>query len=452
MGQCGAGIERTMQSLFLSAVFFILIFTGFSAAFAAALGFVWVDIVKPQQLAWAIITNWPLSLIAAVAMVAQYFIKDRKFPPRLGSILILIAIFTVWVTFTTMMSTIPERPWGKWDWVYKVLLFALFIPFIFRSRVQIEAFVLVFVFSAATIFFSAGVKTMLGGGGYGTLAIMGGGNTGLAEGSTLAVVCVMLIPLIVFLMRHTLLFPRSWITYGLFIGIIVTALATVVGTGARTGIIAVVVLCGLSALKSKRKLWWIAGAALVGIGYLNVDLSDTRWGARMSTIETYNKDSSALGRLKVWEWTVKYTGEHPFGGGFDAFLHNRIANVREDGTVEYYPEGRLVGKAFHSVYFEVLGEQGYPGFAIYFAMIVIALFKLRKLKKKWRVSLEQAWMVELADAVSSAILIFLAGGAFVGIAYQPFIFYMLALTAVIEQYAARVESDTQTKAKGHLTP
>lgn len=436
-----------MQSLFLSAVFFTLIFTGFSAAFAAALGFVWVDVVKPQQLAWSIITGWPLSMIAALAMVAQYALKDKKFPPKFGSILLLFVVFTVWVTLTTMMSTIPDRPWAKWDWVYKVLLFAIFIPFVFRSRVQIESFILVFVFSAATIFFSAGVKTMLGSGGYGVLAIMGGGNTGLAEGSTLAVVCIMLVPLIVFLMRHTIIFPRNWKTYALFAGIIVTALATVVGTGARTGVIAVAVLCGLSALKSKKKLWWVAGAALAGVIYLNVDLSDTRWGARMSTIETYNKDSSALGRLKVWEWTLKFTAENPLGGGFDSFLHNRIANVTEDGTIQYYPEGRLVGKAFHSVYFEVLGEQGFPGFVMYFSMILIALAKLRKLKKKWAKQPGMAWLVSLADALVSAILIFLAGGAFVGIAYQPFIFYMLGLTVAIDQYSARVEREEQLKAK-----
>lgn len=450
MARRRAGIERNMQSLFLSAVFFTLIFTGFSAAFTAALGFVWVDVVKPQQLAWAIITDWPLSLIAAVAMIAQYTLKDRKFPPKFSGILALIAVFTIWVTLTTMMSIIPERPWGKWDWVYKVLLFALFIPFVFRSRVQIESFILVFVFSAATIFFSAGVKTLLGGGGYGTLAIMGGGNTGLAEGSTLAVVSVMLIPLIVFLMRHTLVFPRNWMTYGLFSGIILTALATVVGTGARTGIIAVAVLAGLSMLESKKKLWWIAAAALAGIVFLNIDLSQTRWGARMSTIETYNKDSSALGRLKVWEWTAKYTADHPLGGGFDSFLLNRIANVTEDGTVQYYPEGRLVGKAFHSVYFEVLGEQGFPGFAMYFAMILIALFKLRKLKKKWRNHPDMEWVVSLADALISAMLIFLAGGAFVGIAYQPFIFYMLGLTVAIDQYVIRAESENQARDKASV--
>jgi putative inorganic carbon (HCO3(-)) transporter len=39
----------------------------------------------------------------------------------------------------------------------------------------------------------------------------------------------------------------------------------------------------------------------------------------------------------------------------------------------YYPEGQLRGKAFHSIYFEVLGEQGIPGFVMYFSMILISL-------------------------------------------------------------------------------
>jgi probable O-glycosylation ligase (exosortase A-associated) len=439
-----------MQSLFLLAVFSTLIFAGFSAAFAAALGFVWVDIVKPQQLAYAIINGWPLSMIAALAMLAQYVIKDRKFAPRFGILLTLIAVFTVWITLTTAMSTIPLRPWEKWDWASKVLLFALFIPYIFRSRVQIEAFILVFTLSAATIFASAGVKTMLGSGGYGTLAIMGTGNTGLAEGSTLALVSVMLIPLIIFLIRNTIIFPKTKITYAIFIGTIVMALATVVGTGARTGMIAVGVLCVLSMIKSKKKLWWIVAVAVAGVVYLNVDLSQTRWGARMSTVGTYSKDGSALGRIKVWEWTLGYIGGHPLGGGFDAFLHNRIAGVSDDGTVAYYPEGQIRGKAFHSVYFEVLGEQGIPGFAMYFSMILISLVKLRALKKKWRNHPDLGWLAELADALTSAILVFLAGGAFVGIAYQPFIFYMISLTVVLEHHSTRVLRDTQLKLKGSV--
>ena len=440
-----------MQSLFLSAVFAAFMLAGMYAPFAAALGFIWVDIVRPQQLAYSIINTLPLSFIAAVATVGLFLAKDRKSPPKFSPILGLIIMLIIWVTFTTSMSAFPIQAWSKWDWASKVLMFAVLIPYIFRSRIQIEAFLLIFVFSAGTILFSAGVKTILGGGGYGTLAVLGTGNTGLSESSTLAVVCVMLIPVIMFLMRYTLIFPRNTLTQALFLGIIVVALAAVVGTTARTGIIAVGVMCLMSLAQSKKKMWWIAGFALAGIVIMNLDLSSTRWGNRMSTIETYNSDGSAMGRIKVWQWTLGYVGSHPLGGGFDAYLNNRIVGAGPDGETIYLPEGQIGGKAFHSIYFEVLGEQGIPGFIMYYLMIGMTLFKLLKLKKTWKDDPGLGWVSALANAMVTMVMVFLAGGSFVGIAYQPYIFYIVALTVSLDQYAARVVRD-QIKTKGRALP
>lgn len=429
-------------------------FLGFSAAFGAALGFVWVDVVKPQLLAYSIITGWPLSFVAALFMLGLYLVKDKKAPPKFGVLLTLITVFAIWITLTTMMSTLPGKTaWQKWDWAFKVMVFAVLIPYIFRSRVQIEAFILVFLFSVSTIFSSAGVKTLLGSGGYGSLAVMGGNNTGLAEGSTLAVVCVMLIPLAIHLMRYSILFPRNWFTVCLFLGIIVTALATVIGTSARTGLIALGVWCIISLWKTKRKMLWIAGLGIVAGVVMNIDLSNTSWGSRMSTVETYDSDSSALGRIEVWKWTVSYVAQNPLGGGFDSYMHNRIANVTSDGAIQYYPDDKVAGKAFHSIYFEILGEQGIVGFVVYFMMILIALLKLRRLRLTWQKHPGLAWLADLAEALSSSILIFLAGGTFVGIAYQPFIFYVVGVTIAMDAYAQRVTQARKSEdKKGRLTP
>lgn len=440
-----------MQSLFLSAVFAVFMVAGIYAPFAAALGFIWVDMVRPQQLAYSIINNQPLSFIVAVATLLLFFAKDRKSPPKFGPLLALIALLIVWVTFTAAVAPVPAYAWSKWDWASKVLIFALLIPYIFRSRVQIEAFLLVFVFSSGTILFSAGVKTLLGGGGYGTLAVLGTGNTGLSESSTLAVVCVMLIPLMMFLMRYTVIFPRNKLTQALFLGMIVIALSAVVGTTARTGIIAVAVLCLLSLAQSKKRMWWIAGLALAAVVIMNLDLSSTRWGNRMSTIETYNTDSSAMGRIKVWQWTIDYVGTHPLGGGFNAYVYNRILGVSPDGETQYLPEGQIGGKAFHSIYFEVLGEQGIPGFIMYYLMVVLTLAKLFKLKRTWKDDPGMGWVAALANAMITMVMVFLAGGSFVGIAYQPYIFYLVGLTVALDQYAARVVRD-QLKTKGRALP
>lgn len=411
---------------------------GFSAAFGAALGFVWVDIIKPQQIASSILNNQPLSLIAAIAMLTLFLVKDRKAAPKFGTIQLLILMLAVWVTITTSMSTVPVVSWAKWDWVFKVLVFALIFPYIFRSRVQLDAFILVFIFSAATIFFSAGIKTILGGGGYGVLAVMGAGNTGLSESSTLAGVCAGLIPLIVYSMKHTILLPKTRWTKLLFLMLVATSVATIVGTSARTGLIALGVAGLFLVMKSKNKKFWIAGGLVGALILANIDLSATPWGARMSTIETYGQDSSALGRLKVWEWTIDFIGQHPLGGGFNAFVHNRISEVWGDGTIVYYPDGVVGGKAFHSIYFEVLGEQGIPGFIMYILMFVLALLQLRSLKKQWRGHGGMDWLVSLAETLTASIIVFMVAGTFIGIAYQPFLFYMISLTVALDQYSVRV--------------
>jgi O-antigen ligase len=130
-------------------------------------------------------------------------------------------------------------------------------------------------------------------------------------------------------------------------------------------------------------------------------------------------------------------------------MYNRIAAVSSDGIVQYLPEWQVGGKAFHSIYFEVLGEQGIVGFALYFSIILLTLFKLRRIKKTWRNHAGMAWVVALSDALTAAILVFLAGGAFVGIADQPYIFYMVSLTVAIDQYARRAAQD-QLKLKGQV--
>ena len=89
--------------------------------------------------------------------------KDVRFAPRQGLILILLA----YVTWTTVYADIPVEAWTKWDWVWKALLFAIFLPLTLRTKLRVEAALLFLTLSAAAIIIVGGIKTMLSGGGYG---------------------------------------------------------------------------------------------------------------------------------------------------------------------------------------------------------------------------------------------------------------------------------------------
>lgn len=427
-----------MRSAFLAIILTYVLFVGASYPFAAMLGYVWIDIVKPQTLAYSLISTLPVSLIAAVITLASFFIRSEKKKIRGVPMLLLLGFFAIWITFTTVIADQGIEPWPKWDWAFKVVVFSIFIPFVIRTRVHIEAFLLTMVFSVATIAFSGGVKAAMGGGGYGVLAVMGSGNTGLSESSTLAAICVMQLPIMHYLFKHSVIFPDSRVFKALIAGTALVFIFAIVGTGARTGLVAGGCLLALYALRSRRKVAFGA-AMLVGLAIVSqLDLSQTAWGNRMSSIGTYKQDSSAMGRVEVWKWTANFAFAHPLGGGFDAFKLNRIALVNEEG-IQYYDPREYRGKAFHNVFFEVMGEQGLVGFAAYLAILGLTLWKLSRVRLRSRNDPALAWLSDISLKISDALVVLLVGGMFVGIAYQCYIFYLVALTVCLGELMPTVK-------------
>ena len=91
----------------------------------------------------------------------------------------------------------------------------------------------------------------------------------------------------------------------------------------------------------------------------------------METIQGFQADQSAGTRLAVWAWTWDYAKAHPFGGGFGAYRSNRIQvqtmNAQTTGEVQLVT-ARVEAdeaRAYHSSYFEMLGEQGFPGLILF---------------------------------------------------------------------------------------
>lgn len=435
-----------MRSAFLAIVLTYVLYIGISYPFVAMLAYVWIDIVKPQSLAYSIINGLPLSLIAAAITLVSFVLKGEKKKVNSVALLALLGFFAFWTTFTTIIADPGIEPWTKWDWAFKVVMFSIFIPFVIRSRIHIEAFLLTMVFAVATISFSGGVKAALGGGGYGVLAVMGSSNSGLAESSTLAAVCAMQLPIMHYLYKHSVIFAGSKAFKLLIAGTALASIFAVVGSGARTGLVSGGVLLILYAVRSQRKILFGVGLLVALVIVSQLDLSKTAWGSRMSSIGTYEQDSSALGRVEVWKWTANFAMSHPLGGGFDAFRLNRIALVNEQG-VQYYDSREYRGKAFHNIFFEVLGEQGLVGLAVYLSILGLTLMKLRRMRKLTRGDPEHDWLNDLAMRMADALIVLLAGGMFVGIAYQGYIFYLVALAICLGELMPAIKGRTNLIAR-----
>ena len=410
-----------MQALFILGCWVSLIGLGCVAPFVMALAYIWVDLFRPTDVAPALGPLLPFSLATAVLTIGAYLVLDRRDPPRLGLLTALLIVWGVWITLTTTWAMFPASAWVKWDWAIKTVLFTALLPFCFRSRIQMEAALLVILCCIASNVVPFAIKVIFDSGGYGRplgLVDLNGGWGG--EGSTLSTYAFTCLPLVAYLQRHSLLAPaRSWRRWVYLAAPGVAAIGAF-GTFARAALVACFVWAVLAWWQSRRKLMMavVMAAAVAGV----LPLMGDAWMARISTISAPRADESANVRLLVWAWTVDLANRYPAGAGFDSYLGNRF-ELRGPGGVEIVEQGR----AFHSIYFEVLGEHGWVGFTIFLAIFAVFFLDMWHIRRQVRDRPDLEWIGDLARALSQSMLIFMAGAAFVGIAFSPLHYYLFAL-------------------------
>ena len=419
---------------------------GLRRPFLWVLAYLYVDIVAPQKISYFLLTSLPVSLIVFIGAFGGWLLTDDKSSSRFTLRQVLLLLLLIYCGLTTMSADFPIPAAEKWAWVWKAMVFAMFLPLTLSTRLRLEATVLVMALSAASIIITGAIKTLVTGGGYGSLKFFVNDNTGLYESSIISCVAIAIIPMIVWLRNHGTIYPRDWRVKLFAAALIFACLLIPIGTQARTGLICIGLLALLSLRTVKRRFLYISlmGAALL----IAIPFLPKSYTARMSTIENHQADESASSRVAVWKWTWEYAQDHPLGGGFDSYRGNSIRYNKlqtETAGNNQDIEATLVedkARAFHSSYFEMLGEQGWPGLLVWLWLQALGVWQMERLRRRWRhrTGANEQWQAPLASALQQAQLIYLTGSLFVGIAYQPFILMLIGLQCGLWSYLKRIDS------------
>ena len=179
---------------------------------------------------------------------------------------------------------------------------------------------------------------------------------------------------------------------------------------------------------------------------------------RMATITEFRADQSASTRVQVWAWTYEYVKANPLGGGFDAYIGNSFTyetrEGKELGNTQVIESREISEKsrAYHSAYFELLGEQGWVGLGLWLWLQLAGLWQMERIQRKLKDSNraeDKRWR-SLAIALQQGQVIYLVGAVFIGVGYQPFMFKLLglqiALSIILQRQWKRKEEGDQPPA------
>jgi len=406
--------------------------------------YLYADLIQPQRLSYYLFRGVPVSLIIAILAVTL-FLGDRKKNLRLNIVQFLMISFVGWFTITSFRAVIQDNfVWFKWDAAWKSVIFGgVFLPLVLATRRRIEAALCLTVLCVGLVAVSGALKTLAGGGGYRELKMIVDSNNGLYESSTISTAGMAIIPLVLYLYKHSALVGQNIWTKLIAIGLCASSLLIVVGTEARTGLICVATLAAMYFVRSRRKpLFAIMAVVVVAAAIPALPQS---FKSRMLTIAAPSEDVSAATRTNVWSWTLDFAKSHPLGGGFRV---NRLTSFKvvvpvrgPDGTILRYSEVDEIARAFHSSYFEVLAEQGWPGLVLYLSIIGGTLVQLGSMMRRYAKAVpEDRWKHDLAQTMFRTIVVYAVGGAFVGIAYQTALYIVIAIALAHMQVDATARS------------
>ncbi len=372
----------------------------------------WLSYMNPHKQCWGFAMNMPFAQVAfLVTAMSMFMSKEPKRIPWTRETILLV-IFILWMTLTTLMAFYSNLAWVHWEKVIKIQMGTFMTLMLVTSKERLRLFIWVICLSIGYYGIKGGIFTIMHGGAY---RVQGPASTFFGGNNEMGLVLIMTVPLIRYL--H-LTEARYWVKLGLAGAMFLTTIAAF-GTQSRGALVALAAMATMLWLKSRNKLMT---ALLIGVSITAaVSVMPAEWFERMNTIKDYKQDSSALGRINAWWTAFNVAKGNLTGGGFQMFRPHTFRR--------YAPEPGRVHDV-HSIYFEVMGEHGFPGFFMFMSLMGLTWFKASGIIRACKKDPNNKWASDLAAMVQVSMIGYATGGAFLGLAYFDYYYHLIALVVI----------------------
>jgi putative inorganic carbon (hco3(-)) transporter len=391
---------------------------GFVMPFIGLMVWAWLSFMSPHTLIFG--GGVPYVLAAAAVTATGWLIsgEPKRVPANPTPYLLLILL--LWMLVSTEFALDPQSAWPGFSRQWKMIALAMGVLLLANNRVRLHAFIGLVVLSIGYFALKGGLFTVLRGGAG---RVLGPEGTEIADNNKLGVAMIMIWPLTYYLRQHSADRLVRWALTGLMV---VTVFA-VLGTWSRGAFIGAAVVLAYFWWKARRKLLLGAcGAIVLGAAAL---VMPQQWYDRMNSVQNYDEDGSAMGRIQQWGFAIRIAEDHPLvGGGFDASQQARV-------IVRVYPGERVL--AYHSIWFQALGDLGFPGLALFVLIALNALYQVRAVRRAARSRPEFAWAEDLAVMMQVSFVGYMAAASFLSMAYYDVYYSLVACASVLYQLVVK---------------
>lgn len=423
--------QLDMRDLVLLAALLGVLPLIFRYPIVGVLAWIWISLMNPHREVWGFLLGFQLNLYVALATFAAWgFSRERKIVP-LNFFTVSLMIFAAWTCVTTATALDPPSAFALWDRTIKSIILALMVVTLANTKGRIQAVIWMIVVSLGYYAVKGGGFTLLTAGAN---RVFGPEESQINDNNTLGLALLIVLPLMNYLRstsRLKIVRLGGWGTMGL-------TLLAIIGTYSRGALVGLAAVMVALAARSKYGLLLVVVGALVAV--TAPSMMPAAWMNRMSTISSAKEDASFTGRVAAWKTSYVIASERLTGGGFSSVKVDRVAQ-------EYAMPGSLTkGRAAHSIYFEVLGDQGFFGLFLYLLMLTAAGWSTIKTLNVARGRPELAWAAVLSRMLQVSMVAFVVAGAALSMAYYDGMLLILALTSAVARVAQ------QTAEAGGMIP
>jgi probable O-glycosylation ligase (exosortase A-associated) len=376
---------------------------------------IWLGIMNPHRFTWGFAYDMPFAMVIALCTLVAMLAHAKKINTFPGDrTAIALVLFVLWIGVSPFFSFHPEKEFEMWLKPFKVLFMTLVALLLVGNRDQVHKLVWVLALSVGFFAIKGGIFTILTAGSY---RVWGAAGSFIEDNNALALATIMTIPLFRYLQLHSI---NVWVKRGCLVAMVL-CLFSALGSHSRGALLAILAIGAFLFTKSRQKSLILV--LLVVLAPIAFSFMPEQWWERMATIKAYEQDASAMQRINAWwtNWNLA-VDRFPIGGGF--------AIAEPDVFLRYSPNPTLVFVA-HSIYFQVLGQHGFMGLALFLMVFGFAWLNGGWIIRATKGHSQQLWAHDLAAMCQVSLVGYAVGGAFLNLTYFDLPYYLVVILIVL---------------------